>query len=58
VVSGPPSSGTSMMMPMLRAGGIPILTDDLRRPDEDDPRGSLEFEPVKAMAAVDPSPYR
>ncbi len=47
VVSGLPRSGTSLVMQMLRAGGMPVLTDDLRPPDEDNPRGYLEYEPVK-----------
>jgi hypothetical protein len=36
-----------MMMQMLEAGGIPVLTDGIRVPDEDNPRGYFEFEPVK-----------
>jgi predicted AlkP superfamily phosphohydrolase/phosphomutase/tetratricopeptide (TPR) repeat protein len=47
VVSGLPRSGTSMVMQMLAAGGMPILTDGVRQPDEDNPRGYFEFEPVK-----------
>jgi hypothetical protein len=49
VVSGLPRSGTSLMMQMLRAGGIPPVTDDQRTPDEDNPRGYLEFERVKNL---------
>ncbi len=30
IVSGMPRSGTSMMMQMLEAGGIPALTDQVR----------------------------
>lgn len=51
VVSGLPRSGTSLMMQMLRAGGIPPLTDNLRAADEDNPRGYFEFEPVKRLRA-------
>ena len=47
VVSGLPRSGTSLMMQMLSAGGLPALTDDLREADESNPRGYFEFEPVK-----------
>jgi len=47
VVSGAPRSGTSMMMRMLDAGGIPALTDGLRAPDRDNPHGYFEYEPVK-----------
>ena len=49
VVSGLPRSGTSLMMQMLDAGGIPPLTDDQRAPDESNPRGYFEFEPVKRL---------
>ena len=37
IVSGLPRSGTSMMMQILEAGGIPILTDNIRKQDEDNP---------------------
>lgn len=49
VVTGLPRSGTSLVMQMLRAGGMPILTDDIRRADEDNPEGYLEFERVKQI---------
>jgi hypothetical protein len=49
VVSGLPRSGTSMMMRMLEAGGIPSLTDDVRKADHDNPGGYYEFEPVKQL---------
>jgi hypothetical protein len=49
VVSGLPRSGTSMAMQMLVAGGLQPLTDSLRAADEDNPRGYLEFERVKAL---------
>lgn len=47
VVSGLPRSGTSMMMQILAAVGVPLLIDDSRPPDEDNPRGYYEYEPVK-----------
>jgi hypothetical protein len=47
IVSGLPRSGTSMMMKMLDAGGIPAITDNLRVADEDNPNGYYEFEAVK-----------
>ncbi len=50
LVSGLPRSGTSLMMQMLRAGGLPVLNDDLRPPDAHNPRGYLEYEPVKRSA--------
>jgi predicted AlkP superfamily phosphohydrolase/phosphomutase/tetratricopeptide (TPR) repeat protein len=49
VVTGLPRSGTSMIMQMLAAGGIPVMSDGLRAADEDNPRGYLEFEPVKNL---------
>jgi hypothetical protein len=49
VVSGLPRSGTSMLMQMLAAGGMPVLTDSVRDADEDNPRGYFEFEPVKKL---------
>lgn len=42
VVSGLPRSGTSLIMQMLAAGGVPILADAVRAPDDDNPRGYLE----------------
>ena len=39
IVSGLPRSGTSLMMQMLAAGGMPLLTDLERKPDIDNPRG-------------------
>ncbi len=47
VVSGLPRSGTSLMMQLLKAGGLEILTDGLVEADESNPKGYLEFEPVK-----------
>src|SRR6185312_9405208 len=49
VVSGLPRSGTSMLMQMLAAGGVPVMSDGLREADEDNPRGYLEYEPVKNL---------
>jgi hypothetical protein len=51
VVSGLPRSGTSMLMKMLEAGGLPIMTDGLRTADEDNPKGYFEVERVKKLAA-------
>ncbi len=47
IVSGLPRSGTSMVMQMLRAGGLPVLFDEKRTPDEDNPKGYFEYEPAK-----------
>ncbi|HXM45272.1 MAG TPA: tetratricopeptide repeat protein, partial [Bryobacteraceae bacterium] len=49
VVTGLPRSGTSLLMQMLTAGGMDILSDGLRKADADNPRGYLEFEPVKKL---------
>jgi Sulfotransferase domain len=49
VVSGLPRSGTSMMMRMLEAGGLPLLTDGERAADEDNPNGYYELERVKQL---------
>ena len=49
VVSGLPRSGTSLMMQMIVAGGIPALTDGLRTADENNPKGYYEWEPAKAL---------
>lgn len=53
VVSGLPRSGTSMMMKMLDAGGIPPLTDEIREADADNPKGYYEFERVKQLSKGD-----
>jgi hypothetical protein len=49
IVSGLPRSGTSLMMQMLEAGGLPLLTDALRAPDDSNPKGYLEYESVKRL---------
>lgn len=53
VVSGLPRSGTSMMMRMLEAGGVPILSDGERQADIDNPKGYYELERVKDLAKDD-----
>lgn len=49
VVSGLPRSGTSMMMRMLDAAGLPIMTDNERSADIDNPKGYYEYERVKDL---------
>ena len=49
IVSGLPRSGTSMMMKILEAGGMEILTDNIRKADEDNPHGYYEYERVKKI---------
>jgi hypothetical protein len=53
IVSGLPRSGTSMMMRMLEAGGIDVLVDHIRKPNEDNPKGYYEFERVKKLPEGD-----
>jgi hypothetical protein len=49
IVAGLPRSGTSVMMQMLDAGGLQALSDQIRRPDIDNPKGYYEFEAVKQL---------
>lgn len=49
IVSGLPRSGTSLMMQMLQAGGLPVLSDGERHADADNPRGYLEWERIKRL---------
>jgi hypothetical protein len=49
IVSGLPRSGTSMMMKMLDAAGVPIMTDAVRTADIDNPKGYYEYERVKDL---------
>ncbi len=49
IVSGLPRSGTSMMMKMLDAAGVPIMTDAVRTADIDNPKGYYEYERVKEL---------
>jgi len=49
IVSGLPRSGTSLMMQMLRAGGMELMTDGKRIADEDNPEGYWEWEDIKNL---------
>ena len=49
IVTGLPRSGTSMVMAMLQAGGMPILADDTRPADEHNPNGYFEYAPARAF---------
>ena len=53
IVSGLPRSGTSMLMHVLEAGGMPPLTDWVRAADADNPKGYYEFERVKRLPQGD-----
>jgi tetratricopeptide (TPR) repeat protein len=50
IVSGLPRSGTSLMMQMLEAGGLPAMSDGRRQADEDNPEGYREWEDIKKLA--------
>ncbi len=47
IVSGLPRSGTSLVMQMLQAGGVPLVTDGTRAADISNSRGYFELEAVK-----------
>ena len=49
IVSGLPRSGTSMMMKMLKTGGIKSLQDNIKKPDIDNPKGYYELEKAKQL---------
>ncbi len=49
LVSGLPRSGTALMMQMLAAGGWPIMADNERAADADNPDGYFEWEGIKQL---------
>jgi tetratricopeptide (TPR) repeat protein len=49
IVSGLPRSGTSLMMQMLKAGGVPLLYDNKRPADSDNPMGYFEYEKARQL---------
>ncbi len=49
IVSGLPRSGTSLMMRMLDAAGVPVMTDRHRKADDDNPDGYFEWEAIKQL---------
>jgi len=49
IVSGIPRSGTSLLMQMLKNGGMEILADNIRKSDISNPKGYLELEAVKKL---------
>ena len=49
IVTGLPRSGTSLMMQMLAAAGVPVLSDGARKADADNPHGYLEDARVMAL---------
>jgi hypothetical protein len=40
-----------MMMKILAEGGVPIITDEIRRADPDNPNGYFEFETVRQLSS-------
>jgi hypothetical protein len=46
-----------MTMKMLQAGGLSLITDDIRTADEDNPRGYFEIERVKDLAKENDKSY-
>lgn len=50
IVSGLPRSGTSMVMRMIRAGGLEVVSDGVRGGNEDNPHGYFEHERIKSLA--------
>jgi hypothetical protein len=49
IVSGLPRSGTSLMMRMLNAAGVPVMSDGERKADAANPGGYFEWEAVKQI---------
>jgi hypothetical protein len=49
IVSGLERSGTSMMMQVLAAGGVPIAYTEVRKPDVHNPKGYYELEGGKII---------
>ncbi len=50
IVSGLQRSGTSLMMQLLQAGGLPLMTDGNRGADLDNPEGYWEWEGIKKLS--------
>ncbi len=50
IVCGLPRSGTSMVMRMLQCGGVPVVSDGVRKADVDNPRGYFELEKTRRLA--------
>ncbi len=51
VVSGLPRSGTSLLMAILHAAGVPLYSDGRRAADASNPHGYHEHEAVKHLAS-------
>ncbi|MBN1768571.1 MAG: alkaline phosphatase family protein [Prolixibacteraceae bacterium] len=49
VVSGLPRSGTSMVMQMLHAAGVPVFADNERQADKSNPKGFFEHQKTRQL---------
>lgn len=52
IVSGLERSGTSMLMQILHAGGLPVAFDESRKPDINNPKGYFELEGGKIISKL------
>jgi len=52
IVSGLERSGTSLVMQILKEGGFPIIYDDERMPDKNNPRGYYELYGGKIISKI------
>lgn len=52
IVSGLPRSGTSLLMQILQAGGVPVAFDNIRPPDTHNPRGYYELEGGRIISRI------
>lgn len=50
IVTGLPRSGTSLVMRMLETAGFPLVTDQQRLADSDNPHGYFEHERIKSLS--------
>jgi hypothetical protein len=58
IVSGLSRSGSSLMMRMLQAADIALLVDEHLHPDQHNPRGYYEYQPVNFKETIVDSLYR
>lgn len=52
IVSGLSRSGSSLMMQMLQAASIALLVDEHLHPDQHNPRGYYEYQPVNFKETI------
>jgi hypothetical protein len=51
IVSGVPRSGMALTMRMLETGGLPVLYDNKREADIDNPLGYYDYEAIKTLSS-------